>query len=117
MTDTTRLLPLIDAAMKPAEVKRERWWNERLYVEMMQRPAHRGPETEFPWKDSGLRTTKADVWVFVKPGDLVLFVPTQRLRKVIEVYNPIPTACGGDNPTRGYLVEISDLFKDNGRQE
>lgn len=93
------------------EVKRERYRNESLYVECWQRPAWRGTETEFPWKPSGLSTTKADYYVFQKPGGIMFAVPTELLKEVIRrgLGKSVNTN-RGDNPTRGYLIRVGDIF-------
>lgn len=66
-------------------------------------------------KDSGIRTSKSDTWIFkiVSTGDRHMFsihIPLSRLKKLVSKdYRVVP---GGDNLTsRGYLVPILDLVK------
>ena len=65
-------------------------------------------------KDSGIRTSKSDTWIFkiVSKGDRHLFsvqIPLTRLKKLVSTdYRVVP---GGDNLTsRGYLVPLTDLI-------
>jgi len=65
-------------------------------------------------KDSGIRTSKSDTWIFkiVSNGDRHLFsihIPLTRLKKLVSKdYRVVP---GGDNLTsRGYLVPLTDLI-------
>jgi len=66
-------------------------------------------------KDSGIRTSKSDTWIFkiVSKGDRHLFsihIPLSRLKKLVSKdYRVLP---GGDNLTsKGYLVPMGDLIK------
>ena len=66
-------------------------------------------------KDSGIRTSKSNTWIFkiVSKGDRHLFslqIPLSRLKKLVSKnYRVMP---GGDNLTsKGYLVPIGDLIK------
>ena len=66
-------------------------------------------------KDSGIRTSKSDTWIFkiVSNGDRHLFsihIPLTRLKKLVSTdYRVVP---GGDKLTsRGYLVPLTDLIK------
>jgi len=65
-------------------------------------------------KDSGIRTSKSDTWIFKIPNnkDIHLFsihIPLTRLRKLVSKdYKVVP---GGDKLTsRGYLVPLTDLI-------
>ena len=65
-------------------------------------------------KDSGIRTSKSDTWIFKIPNgrDTHLFsihIPLTRLKKLVNKnYKVVP---GGDNLTsRGYLVPLTDLI-------
>ena len=64
-------------------------------------------------KDSGIRTSKSNTWIFkiVSAKDTHLFsvhIPLSRLRRLVSKdYRVVP---GGDNLTsKGYLVPIKDL--------
>ena len=66
-------------------------------------------------KDSGIRTSKYNTWIFkiVSAKDTHLFsvhIPLSRLKKLVSKnYRVMP---GGDNLTsKGYLVPIGDLIK------
>ena len=66
-------------------------------------------------KDSGIRTSKSNTWIFkiVSAKDTHLFsvhIPLSRLKKLVSNnYRVMP---GGDNLTsKGYLVPIGDLIK------
>mgnify|MGYP003671801769 FL=1 len=65
-------------------------------------------------KDSGIRASKSDTWIFKIPNgrDTHLFsihIPLTRLRKLVSKdYKVVP---GGDKLTsRGYLVPLTDLI-------
>ena len=71
-------------------------------------------EFESRKKESGIKTSKADIWIFkiVDKSDKHLFsieIPLDRLRK--KVYNSTyRIVAGGDNLTsKGYLVPLQDL--------
>ena len=66
-------------------------------------------------KDSGIRTSKSNTWIFkiVSAKDTHLFsvhIPLSRLKKLVSKdYRIFP---GGDNLTsKGYLVPMNDLIK------
>ena len=66
-------------------------------------------------KDSGIRTSKSNTWIFkiVSAKDTHLFsvhIPLSRLKKLVSKnYRVMP---GGDNLTsKGYLVPMTDLIK------
>ena len=72
-------------------------------------------EFESRKKESGIKTSKADIWIFkiVDKSDKHLFsieIPLDRLRN--KVYNSTyRIVAGGDNLTsRGYLVPLQDLI-------
>lgn len=91
------------------ETKRERRENSRFYCESMQFPKWRGSQAR--WVDSGIRVSEADYWVIYKPGGLFLYVPLTRLKALIASGKPPPIEYPkGDNPTRGHLVNLADLF-------
>ena len=98
--------------------------HEKLVMKSMEnfelktdRMAHKTGNVEFQsrGKDSGIRTSKSDTWIFkiVSKGDRHLFsihIPLTRLKKLVSKdYRVVP---GGDNLTsKGYLVPITDLIK------
>ena len=96
---------LVMKSMENFELKTDRMAHKtgNVYVEFQSRG-----------KDSGIRTSKSDTWIFkiVSKGDRHLFsiqIPLTRLRKLVSKdYRVVP---GGDNLTsRGYLVPLTDLI-------
>ena len=96
---------LVMKSMENFELKTDRMAHKtgNVYVEFQSRG-----------KDSGIRTSKSDTWIFkiVSKGDRHLFsvqIPLTRLKKLVSTdYRVVP---GGDNLTsRGYLVPLTDLI-------
>ena len=96
---------LVMKSMENFELKTDRMAQKtgNVYVEFQSRG-----------KDSGIRTSKSDTWIFkiVSKGDRHLFsvqIPLTRLKKLVSTdYRVVP---GGDNLTsRGYLVPLTDLI-------
>ena len=95
---------LVMKSMENFELKTDRMAHKtgNVYVEFQSRG-----------RDSGIRTSKSDTWIFkiVSNGDRHLFsiqIPLTRLRKLVSKdYRVVP---GGDNLTsRGYLIPLADL--------
>ena len=96
---------LVMKSMENFELKTDRMAHKtgNVYVEFQSRG-----------KDSGIRTSKSDTWIFkiVSKGDRHLYsiqIPLTRLKKLVSTdYRIVP---GGDNLTsRGYLVPLTDLI-------
>ena len=96
---------LVMKSMENFELKTDRMAHKtgNVYVEFQSRG-----------KDSGIRTSKSETWIFkiVSKGDKHLFsiqIPLTRLKKLVSTdYRVVP---GGDNLTsRGYLVPLTDLI-------
>ena len=96
---------LVMKSMENFELKTDRMAHKtgNVYVEFQSRG-----------RDSGIRTSKSDTWIFkiVSKGDRHLFsihIPLTRLKKLVSTdYRVVP---GGDNLTsRGYLVPLTDLI-------
>ena len=96
---------LVMKSMENFELKTDRMAHKKgnVYVEFQSRG-----------RDSGIRTSKSDTWIFkiVSKGDRHLFsvqIPLTRLKKLVSTdYRIVP---GGDNLTsRGYLVLLTDLI-------
>ena len=96
---------LVMKSMENFELKTDRMAHKtgNVYVEFQSRG-----------KNSGIRTSKSDTWIFkiVSNGDKHLFsiqIPLTRLKKLVSTdYRIVP---GGDNLTsRGYLVPLTDLI-------
>ena len=96
---------LVMKSMENFELKTDRMAHKtgNVYVEFQSRG-----------KDSGIRTSKSDTWIFkiVSKGDRHLFsiqIPLTRLKKLVSTYYRIVP--GGDNLTsRGYLVPLTHLI-------
>jgi len=96
---------LVMKSMENFELKTDRMAHKtgNVYVEFQSRG-----------KDSGIRTSKSDTWIFKIPNgkDQHLFsihIPLTRLKKLVtKNYRVVP---GGDSLTsRGYLVPLKDLI-------
>ena len=96
---------LVMKSMENFELKTDRMAHKtrNVYVEFQSRG-----------KNSGIRTSKSDTWIFkiVSNGDKHLFsiqIPLTRLKNLVSKdYRVVP---GGDNLTsRGYLVPLTDLI-------
>ena len=96
---------LVMKSMENFELKTDRMAHKtgNVYVEFQSRG-----------RDSGIRTSKSDTWIFKIPNgrDTHLFsihIPLTRLKKLVSKdYRVVP---GGDNLTsRGYLVPLTDLI-------
>ena len=97
---------LVMKSMENFELKTDRMAHKtgNVYVEFQSRG-----------KDSGIRTSKSNTWIFkiVSAKDTHLFsvhIPLSRLKKLVSKnYRVMP---GGDNLTsKGYLVPIKDLIR------
>ena len=96
---------LVMKSMENFELKTDRMAHKtgNVYVEFQSRG-----------KDSGIRTSKSDTWIFkiVSKGDRHLFsihIPLTRLKKLVSTDYRVVT--GGDKLTsRGYLVPLTDLI-------
>ena len=96
---------LVMKSMENFELKTDRMAHKtgNVYVEFQSRG-----------KDSGIRSSKSDTWIFkiVSTGDRHMFsihIPLSRLKRLVSKdYRVVP---GGDNLTsRGYLVPLTDLI-------
>jgi hypothetical protein len=89
------------------EVKRERYNNGSMFIEVAQRP---NGYTEF--KPSGINVTKADYWAYIKPGGVIIFLPTQTIKDYLATldYEPFIAKPFSSNPSKGYLVEIAAIL-------
>ena len=96
---------LVMKSMENFELKTDRMAHKtgNVYVEFQSRG-----------KDSGIRTSKSDTWIFkiVSKGDRHLFsihIPLTRLKKLVS--KDYRVVLGGDNLTsKGYLVPMTDLI-------
>lgn len=62
------------------------------------------------WYPSGLTATKADYWAFVLEGCSVI-VPTDILRKAVELYGYGIDCKIEPNPSKGYLIRPEQILK------
>ena len=103
---------MVDAVVKvmasgTIEVKRDMKWYKtgNIYIETACYYQKSGM-----WEDSGLTVTKATHWSLVL-GDGVLTVPTDLLRRVVEVDGtPISTDIQ-PNPSRGFLIRPESILQ------
>lgn len=89
------------------EVKRDIKWIQtgNIYVE-----TECFYQTSGQWEASGLSVTKASHWAFVL-ADMVLILPTEHLKEVVEIEgHPIKTEIE-PNPTKGYLIKIDQIVR------
>ena len=96
---------LLTASIETVEVKRDRRWKEtkNLYIEMAC-----FSEKINSWYLSGLSTTKASHWAFVLE-DIVLIVPTLKLKDVVEAKGRKIEMIRPEYSTRGYLINWTDV--------
>lgn len=86
-----------------------------MFVEVEQDPGRQGI-----YKPSGLAVTTATYWAHIvgNTGAFMVF-PVELLRKWVERYAwgavgtevPVPGGTNGDNPTRGYIIQLSQLLE------
>ena len=96
---------ILGLAAEQLEVKRKRCIDTKFYVEVAHSPGATGN-----YKPSGINTTRATYWAYVV-GDtgIVFIVPTGLLKDAargalrVEEYD-------GDNPTKGRLVSVDEIF-------
>ena len=88
------------------EVKRDRRWHitGNVYLE-----THCWFRSEKAWKKSGLAVSKADYWAFVL-NKTVLLIPTQKVIEACLTYGKQAQCKIEPNPSRGYLVKVTDLI-------
>ena len=96
---------LLTASIETVEVKRDRRWKEtkNLYIEMSC-----FSDKSKSWYMSGLSTTKATHWAFVLE-DIVLIVPTDKLKIIVELKGRKVEMLRPDYSTRGYLINWVDV--------
>jgi hypothetical protein len=96
---------LLTASIETVEVKRDRRWKEtkNLYIEMSC-----FSEKINSWYLSGLSITKASHWAFVLE-DIVLIVPTDKLKKIVELKGRKIEMLRPEYSTRGYLITWTDV--------
>ena len=96
---------LLTASIETVEVKRDRRWLEtkNLYIEMSC-----FSEKVNAWYLSGLSTTKASHWAFVLE-DIVVIVPTDKLKRIVELKGRKIQMLRDEYSTRGYLIDWTDV--------
>lgn len=64
-------------------------------------------------KPSGVATTEADHWAFIMDGGIVIILPTERLKELVEeAKEKGKTVSGGDsNVSQGALINLERLVK------
>jgi hypothetical protein len=93
--------------VETVEVKRDKRWIEtgNIYIE-----TQCWSDKRKIWYKSGLTTSKATHWAYVVE-EMVVMVPIEHLRKVVETYGRIIEMRRSEYSTRGYLITIEDIFK------
>lgn len=66
-------------------------------------------QTSQSWEPSGLSVTKAAAWAFVLNG-LTIVIPTDDLRKIVEVEGSAIDCKIEPNPSRGFLIRPEHLL-------
>jgi hypothetical protein len=91
------------------EVKRDIKWLQtgNIYVE-----TECFFQTTQSWELSGLSVTKATHWAFVL-GEMVIILPTEDLKTVVEVDGHAIQTDIEPNPTKGYLIKIEHIINKN----
>lgn len=84
------------------EVKTERYANGNLFIE-----THQGGGSG-TYRPSGINVTKAEFWVYLKPGGIIIFFPTQAIRDYIDSLDEPewPTRWG----TKGHIISVDALL-------
>lgn len=101
---------LVADIVKTAEVKTDFQWQKtgNLYVEY-----ECWYNNEGKFKPSGIAVSKAEYWSFVIPvgnkKETVLSIPISMLKKIC-LDAPKVEMNNGANPSKGYLVKISQVF-------
>lgn len=65
-------------------------------------------QTSGQYELSGLSTTKASHWALVL-GDMVLIIPTDDLRQVVQIEGHYIETNIEPNPTKGYLIKVDQI--------
>lgn len=102
----------VDSALKSLltgtiEVKRDMKWvnTGNIYIE-----TECFYQTSGQWELSGLSVTKATHWALVLV-DMIIILPTDDLKLIVEVEgHPISTTIE-PNPTRGFLIKIDHIVR------
>lgn len=103
------VLDLLSIDAETVEIKRKRYLDFRFYVE-----THQLPDRATEYQPSGIQTTKADYWAYViGETGVVVFVPTEHLKRAARNAPKKRGGERGDNPTRGRLVGECHLFDNN----
>jgi len=89
------------------EVKTDLRWKDtgNLYVE-----TECFYRTSNSWEPSGLSVTKADYWAFVLNG-LIVILPTDDLRQVVEFEGTAVDCKIEPNPSRGFLIKPEHILR------
>lgn len=93
-------------SIETIEVKNDRRWKEtgNVYIE-----TECYYQIEDTWLPSGLTTSEASHWAFVL-DEVVIIIPTERLRKIVDKFGR-KSACNiPPNFSEGYLISVVDLM-------
>ena len=97
--------------IQTAEVKTDYQWQKtgNFYIEY-----ECWYNNDNKWKPSGIEVTEANYWSLVMPvrdlKPIVLDIPTSLLKKLCK-QSPKAEMNDGANPSKGYLVKVSQIFE------
>lgn len=93
--------------IETVEVKRDKRWIEtgNLFIE-----TRCWSDKLDRWYPSGVTTSKASHWAFVVE-ELVVILPIEKLKEVIEKHGRNIEMKRPEYSTKGYLITIEDIFK------
>tara|TARA_R110000796_G_scaffold114619_1_gene226304 strand:- start:838 stop:1236 length:399 start_codon:yes stop_codon:yes gene_type:complete len=103
---------LLEDIVETSEVKTDYRWQEtgNVYIEF--ECWYNASQT---WKDSGISVSKAKYYTLVLPiGDnepLVVSVPTQLLKEVVQEKGRYIECVISQNPSKGHLIRVSDIME------
>ena len=102
---------LLADIVETSEVKTDYRWQDTKNIYIEYECWYNGPQE---WKKSGISVTKAKYWSLVLPikeqQPIVLSIPTELLKRVIECNGRKIECVISDNPSKGYLVKVSDIM-------
>lgn len=102
---------LLADIVETSEVKTDYRWQDTSNIYIEYECWYNKPQE---WKPSGISVTKAKYWSLVLPitgqDPIVLSLPTELLKKVIELRGRKIECVISDNPSKGYLVKVSDIM-------
>ena len=101
----------LDRVLTTHEVKTDYKWQEttNLFIEY-----ECWYNNEQAWKPSGISVSKAEYYSFVVPfknkKPMLISIPMEDLKEAVKKKGIERENVNSDNPSRGYLIKISDLI-------